>query len=85
MLPGYPMAVTISVERRRLLRLLARGPNGRPEALLMAYGFSIKFLADMVFDGLATAELSSTRAGSREVIVVLMQITEKGRRAIAAD
>jgi hypothetical protein len=78
------MAVTLSVERRRLLRLLARCPDGCTEALLMAYGFSIKFLADVVFDGLATAELSTTRAGNREVIVVWMQITDAGRRAIGA-
>jgi hypothetical protein len=79
------MAVTLSVERRRLLRLLARCPDGCAEALLMAYGFSIKFLADIVLDGLATAQPSTTRAGGREAIVVWMQITEAGRRAIGFE
>jgi hypothetical protein len=76
--------VPLSVERRRLLQMVARCPNGYTEAF-MAYGFSIKFLADLVFDGLATAEPSTMRAGGREVIVVWMQITEKGRRALGAD
>jgi hypothetical protein len=79
------MAMTLTAERRRLLRMLARCPSGCAEALLMAYGFSIKFLAGVVFDGLATAQPSTTRAGGREVIVVWMQITEAGRRAIGFE
>jgi hypothetical protein len=48
---GCPVAVTLSAERCRLLRMLARCPSGCTEVLLMAYSFSIKFLADLVFDG----------------------------------
>jgi hypothetical protein len=44
------MAVILTLERRRLLRMLARSPNGCTEALLMGYGFSMKFLADVVFE-----------------------------------
>jgi hypothetical protein len=33
-----------SLERLRALRLLARCPNGRAEAVKMAYGFSIDLL-----------------------------------------
>jgi hypothetical protein len=76
------MAVILTLERRRMLRVLARCPDGCSEAVLMAYGFSIEFIANVVFDGFATAEPSTTRAGGREAIVVWMQITEKGRRAI---
>jgi hypothetical protein len=65
-----------------LLRMLARCPNGCAEALLMAYGFSIRFLADVVFDGLAAAGAEHARAGGREVIVVWIKITEKGRRQL---
>jgi hypothetical protein len=79
------MALTLSLERRRLLRMLARCPHGCAEALLMAYGFSIKFLPDVVFDGLATAEPSTTRAGGRQVIVVWVQITERGAERLKND
>jgi hypothetical protein len=77
------MAVILTLERRRLLRMLARHPNGCSEALLMGYGFSMKFLADIVFDGLATAEPSTTQIGGREATVVWMRITDKGQREIA--
>jgi hypothetical protein len=50
--------------------MLARGPNVYTEALLMAYGFSIKFLADLVFDGLATAEPSTMRAHGLSSVVI---------------
>ena len=76
------MAVILTLECRRLLRMLARSPNGCTEAMLIGYGFSIKFLTDVVFDGLATAEPSTTQIGGRETSVVRMRITERGRREI---
>jgi hypothetical protein len=72
-----------SLERLRALRLLARCPNGCAEAVMMAYGFTIDFLAGLVSDGLVTAEPSTVRTGGRPVIVVWMQITEAGRKLVA--
>ena len=43
---------------------------------MLAHGFTITFLADLVFDGLVTAELNTTR-------VVWMQITDLGREVLA--
>ena len=71
-----------SLERLRALRVLARCPDGCTEAVMMAYGFSIDFLAGLVSDGLITAEPSTMRAGGRPAIVVWMQITEAGRRVV---
>jgi hypothetical protein len=76
------MAQTLSLERQRLLRLLARCPDGVTEALLLAYGFSIPFLAEVVADGYAAASESTMRAGRQPVAVVHVKITPAGRRAV---
>jgi hypothetical protein len=44
---GRPMAPTLSQERQRLLRPLARCSRRHHRALLLAYGFSISFLAEV--------------------------------------
>jgi hypothetical protein len=69
-----------SLEQFRALRLLARCPDGCTEVVMMAYGFSIDFLAGLVSDGLITAEPSTMRAGGQGV--VRMQITVAGRKAV---
>jgi hypothetical protein len=43
---------------------------------MLAQGFTVTFLAGLVFDGLATAELDTKH-------VVWMQITDIGREALA--
>ena len=68
-----PAATT---ERVRALGLLARSPNGCTEALILAHGFTIPFLAVLVSDRLVTAELSTAHD-------VRVQITELGREALA--
>jgi hypothetical protein len=67
-----PAATT---ERIRALQILARCPNGCREAVMLAYGFRVTFLAALVFDGLVTAELNTTP-------VVWMQITDLGREVL---
>jgi hypothetical protein len=71
-----------SLERLRALRLLARCPHGCTEAVIMAYGFTIDFLAGLVSDGLITAEPSTMHNGGRQVVVVWLQITAAGRKAV---
>jgi hypothetical protein len=68
-----PAATT---ERERALQLLARCPNGCAEALVLAEGFEITFLAGLVRDGLATAELNPTS-------IVWIEITDLGREVLA--
>jgi Tripartite tricarboxylate transporter family receptor len=71
-----------SLERLRALRLLARCQHGCTEAVMMTYGFTIDFLAGLVSDGLITAEPSTMRKGGRQVVVVWLQITAAGRKAV---
>ena len=59
-------------EQRRALLLLARSPKGCTEALMMAHGFELAFLGKLLFDGHALATPHETRAGSKQMIVVLM-------------
>jgi hypothetical protein len=63
-------------ERAQALGLLARCPDGCAEALILAHGFTIPFLADLVSDRLVTAELNSAHD-------VWVQITNLGREALA--
>jgi hypothetical protein len=73
----------ISEEQRRALRLLARSPTGRTEAMLQARGFTNKMLATLVQDGFATAALQTVHLRKGPLEVVRMQITDSGRQAIA--
>jgi hypothetical protein len=68
-----PAATT---ERARALRLLARLPHGCTETVMLADGFKIAFLADLVRDGLVTAELTTAH-------IVWVQITALGREVLA--
>jgi hypothetical protein len=69
-------------DRRRALALLAGSPDGAPEAVLLAHGFKLDLLVDLVRDGLATATADRMRAGKREMEITRVRITEEGRRAL---
>jgi hypothetical protein len=71
-------------EQQRALRILARGPNGCTEAILMAHGFERAMLGQLVLDGFARADAHDIIAGgSRRVRVVWLQILPAGWKAIA--
>jgi hypothetical protein len=70
-------------QQRRALRILARHPDGCAETVLLAHGFSYDQLGDLVFDRLATMLPTVTRVAGREKIVVWVQITAAGQKAIA--
>jgi hypothetical protein len=53
------------------------------EATLLAHGFTISVLAELVLDGFATATPEIEQAGGRAIKVVRVRITDAGRRAIA--
>jgi hypothetical protein len=67
---------TATTEWVQALESLARHPNGCSEALMLAHGFTVAFLAGLVRGRLVTAELNATH-------VVWMQITDLGREALA--
>jgi hypothetical protein len=63
--------------QRHALQLLAGHPSG------LERGFSYDQLGLLVFDGLATMQPSVTDDGGRKKMVVWVNITGAGRRAIA--
>jgi hypothetical protein len=70
-------------DQRRALKTLAHQKNGCAEAALLADGFSIDQLAGLVVQGYAVMQRRRVEIGGRMRTVVWMQITEKGRMAIA--
>jgi hypothetical protein len=70
--------------RRRALELLAASRDGATEAILVARGFSIEQIVDLVRAGLATAMAERVVApGFGTLEVAKVRITEAGRRALA--
>lgn len=51
-------------DRRRALELLAASRDGCTEAILLAHGFSIEMMVEMINAGLATASSERVVAGS---------------------
>ena len=70
-------------EELRALRLLAQYPSGCTEPVILAHGFRLDRIANLVFRGLAKREVSNVTVGGRQVKVVRMQITAAGRKPIA--
>ena len=70
-------------DRRRALELLASCPGGCTEAILVAHGFTVEQMAELVRDGLVTAQTARIAAGSRTIEVARIRITDAGRRVLA--
>jgi len=66
-------------DRQRALALLASCPDGCPEALMIAHGFTIEDMVALVHDGLATATAERVRAGRETLEVARVRITDAGR------
>jgi hypothetical protein len=63
--------------------VLAGSPHGSTESIMMAHGFAIGMLRDLVRDGLATADREIVYAGRQPIVIVRLRITDAGRRALA--
>jgi hypothetical protein len=74
--------MALNHDQRPALRLLAAAPNGATEAIMLAHGFTISLLDDLVLRGLATAEKRAMRAGRRPIKVTRLTITDTGRQAL---
>ena len=70
-------------KRRRALELVAASPDGCSEAIMLAHGFTVDFLVDLIRTGMATARTERVVAGGRAMEVARVRITEVGRRALA--
>jgi hypothetical protein len=74
--------MSLSAEQRRALELLAGGLRCYTKGRLLADGFTVDMLADLVSEGLATTQRESMRVGGRQIRVERYRITDAGRRAI---
>jgi hypothetical protein len=71
----------MTADERRLLELLAAAEEGCTDALLLARGFALAIIFNVVKAGLATAQAERLHAASPPVEIV--RITDAGRRALA--
>jgi hypothetical protein len=62
--------------------LLASCRDGCTEAILLAHGFTIPQMIELVRTGLATASAERVVAGGRTIEVARVRITEAGRQRL---
>jgi hypothetical protein len=65
--------------------LLASCRDGWIEAIMIAHGFSIDMMVELVSGGLATATGERVVAGGRTVEIARMQIMATGQQVLAGD
>jgi hypothetical protein len=70
--------------RRRALELLVSCRDGCTEAIMIAHGFTIEQMVELVRAGLASATAERVVAGRRTMEIAGVRITEAGRRALVA-
>jgi hypothetical protein len=68
--------------RNRALRLLVQNPDGCTRAIMLAHGFSLELLNELIATGLATASTEREERGDKAIEIVWVKITEAGRRAL---
>jgi hypothetical protein len=71
--------------RRRALESLASCRDNCTEAIMLAHGFTIEQMVDLVRAGLATATAERVVAGRRTIEVARVRITEEGRQAVGPE
>jgi hypothetical protein len=69
-------------DRRRALELLASSREGCTEAIMIAHGFRVPQMVELVRTGLATAHTRRAIAGRRTIEIAYMKITDAGRQAL---
>jgi hypothetical protein len=69
-------------DRRRALELLASCRDGCTEAIMMAHGFSIEQMVELVRAGVASATAERMVAGNKTMEIARVRITEAGQRAL---
>jgi hypothetical protein len=64
--------------------LLASCHDGCTEALMMAHGFTVEQMVELVRAGLAMATVEHMVAGGKAIEVARVRITEAGKRALVS-
>jgi len=85
--PAYPSKKLsrplLTKDGRRVLELLVGSARqGCTEAFLLAHGFMVELLVNIVRAGFATAQSERVRAGGQPIEVTRVHITDAGRRAL---
>jgi hypothetical protein len=76
--------MTLSPDQGRALAVLAgAGQNGCTDAFMMAHGFTIALLVELIHEGLASVTPQRVRAGGRMIEVARVRITDAGRQAVS--
>jgi hypothetical protein len=70
-------------DRRRALELLASCRDGCTEAMMLAHGFTIEQMVELVRAGLAAATDERAVAVAKRIEVARVRIIEAGRQALA--
>jgi hypothetical protein len=73
----------VNTTRRRALELLDASREGCTEAVMLAHGFTVDMLIELVTARLATAQSERSVAGGRRVEVIRFRITETGRQTLS--
>jgi hypothetical protein len=71
------------LDRRRALELLPSCRDGCTEALMLAHGFRVPQMVELVHAGLAAATAERMVAGNKTIEIARVRITEAGRRILA--
>ncbi len=74
--------MSLVIDQREALNLLARSTHGYRESILLAHGYPIEMLRRLIGDGLIIAEREPAYLSRRVIVVTRMRITEAGRRAL---
>jgi hypothetical protein len=75
-----PRAAPSPTATDRALELLAASRDGASEAIMLAHGFIVPQLVELIRDGLASATAERVVAGRERIEVATLRITEAGRR-----
>ena len=72
------------LSQRRALRLLAgAADDGCTEGVMLAHGFTVELLVELMRAGFVTAKGERQRASGKSIKAVRLRITEAGWRALA--
>jgi hypothetical protein len=69
-------------ERQRALELLAASSDGCTAAILMAHGFTIEQMVELIDAGLVSVTTERVITGERAAEVSRVRITDAGRQAL---
>jgi hypothetical protein len=70
----------MSPDQLRALSILAGSPNGCTAATMIAQGFTIDFVVELIKAGLATVTAEHMIAGGKPIEVRRLRITDEGQR-----